>query len=106
MRVIRPTDLDSTDLYFDDGSSVRTDHYQNCCEHNYADWTSLDDTGFWETDFKEIEIDSWSGGFRINGYSVNCYSEQNGYYSYDLEVYYVSNDNTVLQSLTSDCELI
>lgn len=60
-------------------------HYQDCCEDVYVDWSSLDDTDFFDRDFYRVEIEFVDEvGFRINGYLVNCYNEQNGYYSSDL----------------------
>jgi hypothetical protein len=105
MKALRPKPYDEK-LVFSDGSYILTDHNQDCCEYNFADWSSLDDTGFWETNFKSIEVKPWEYGFLINGFSVNCYSEQNGYYSSDLEVYYFSHKNKLISSFNIDCEEI
>ncbi len=105
MRAIKPN-IDDKTLYFDDGSKIETYHEQDCCEWNYADWSSLDDTGFYEQDFDKIELTSWEYGFSINGYSVNCYSDQNGYYSNDIEAtYYDCNQNKV-KHICTICEEI
>ena len=84
------------ELKFTDGRVIKAYHEADCCEQNYADWGSLFDTGFFEENFfgKKLVIDEWEGGFRINGYAVNCYSEQNGYYSSDItvEIYNPTSD--------------
>lgn len=37
----------STDsgIYFSNGRSIHYEHYQDCCENNYADFDQLKDTG-------------------------------------------------------------
>lgn len=84
---IRPRQYDEI-LELTDGRTIVANHDSDCCEYNYADWSSLDDTGFYQENFfnKKIIIDEWEGGFRINGYAVNCYSQQNGYYSNAITV--------------------
>lgn len=69
-------------IVFDDGSTVEDFHEQDCCEHVYADFSQLADTNIMEREFDDIQIEGVeSSGFRINGYFVPCYDEQNGYYS-------------------------
>lgn len=67
--------------------TICDDHDQDWCEHVYADWSSLEDTDFYDRKFSEIVIEGVeNAGFRINGYFIACYNEQNGYYSDDLEL--------------------
>lgn len=67
------------------GVKFKTHHEQDWCEAVYADWSSLNDTTFFTTEFQDIQIDFVKDtGFRINGYLVNCYNSQNGYYSSNL----------------------
>lgn len=74
-------------ITFDDGTKIIDVHEQDCCEHVYADWKQLEDTGFLGKEIKEIEIEGVKeSGFRINGFFVPCYDVQNGYYSSDLEI--------------------
>ena len=94
--LIKPVKYDDETLSFDDGSFIAFDHYLDCCEHNYADFTSLDNTGFIESNFDRIELEEFDGGFRINGFAVNCYSDQNGYYSNSLDIYYFSKVGDLL----------
>jgi len=74
-------------LYFSNGLKIEDYHEQDWCEHVYADWSSLDDTGFENLIFNTIEFEKVEGiGFRINGYTIHCYDEQNGYYSSNLSL--------------------
>lgn len=85
-----------TDEYilFDNGSKITYDHYQDCCECNYADFEQLADTGVETEDFTEPltfeEVED--RGFRFGNpgkmYFVPCYSCQNGYYGFDVDIYY------------------
>ena len=80
-------------ILFDNGSKITFDHEQDCCEYNYADFTQLEDTGVEQEEFKEpLIFESLNEGFRFGNkgkmYYVPCYSSQNGYYSYDVDIYY------------------
>ena len=84
-----------TDEYilFDNGSKITFDHEQDCCEYNYADFLQLEDTGVEQEEFKEpLTFESLDNGFRFGNkgkmYYVPCYSSQNGYYTYDVDIYY------------------
>lgn len=94
---IRATGYNDEHLYFSDGSYLSFGHRQSCCEVNYADFSSLDNTGFFEGEFNaiELQVGDW-GGFRINGFAVNCYSKQNGCYSSRLDIYYHDKDGKIL----------
>ena len=72
-------------IVFNDGTTIIDHHDQDCCEHVYADFDQLADTNIFDNDFNEIEIEGVKeAGFRLNGYFVPCYDQQNGYYSNDL----------------------
>ena len=81
-------------IRFDDGTAITAFHAQDCCEHNYADCEQLDDIAR-NTDFdtSRLEIDILQDqGFRFgnkpfNMHFVPCYSEQNGYYSTNLDIF-------------------
>lgn len=88
-------------IVFDNGDIISYDHIQDCCEFNYADFESLEDPyyGACHTEFNTpILFETAVGGFRFSNegkmFYVPCYSEQNGYYTADLDIYY--NDNLVL----------
>lgn len=81
-------------IKFDDGTTITAFHARDCCEHNYADCEQLDDIAR-NTDFdtSKLEIDILQDqGFRFGNkpskmFFVPCYSEQNGYYSTDLNIF-------------------
>ena len=88
-------------IIFDNGNRITYDHEQDCCESNWADFSSLEDTLAMEAEFDEnlvFEIVEGSGdcdkgaGIRFgnpgNMFFVPCYSEQNGYYTTDIQIYY------------------
>lgn len=90
-KIIEITD---EEILFDDGSIIQYDHDQECCEHNYADFEQLDDivrTTDFDTSNMLFEVAEGSG-FRFGNkgkmFFVPCYSEQNGYYSSDIQVCY------------------
>lgn len=97
--------IDEEEIRFEDGSVITFDHYQDCCEHNYADFEQLDDIARVATfDTKNMVFEAVpESGFRFgnegNMFFVPCYSEQNGYYSDDIDIYY--NGQKVL---SFDCE--
>ena len=90
MRILNVTE-DS--IEFDNGKEISFDHDQQCCEINYADFEQLDSLAR-EVDFSEqLVFESCDYGFRfgnppINMFFVPCYSEQNGYYSNELDIWY------------------
>lgn len=104
---IKPVGYDDETLAFNDGSYLFFDHQQTCCEWNYADFSSLDNTGFFESEFDVIDLEEgdW-GGFRINGFAVNCYSQQNGYYSSGINIYYSAKTGETLCKIETEGDVI
>lgn len=95
-------------LVLSDGTEITFDGDENdgpndC--YNYADWSALEDTGFFED--KTITAETLKlepvepYGFRINGYFVPCYSCQNGWYTSILTIT-AKKDGKVIAVL--DCE--
>ena len=92
-------------LLFDNGSVITFDHEQDCCEFNYAQFDALEPLAFKvefdeELTFEEVE----EAGFRFGNlpqkmFFVPCYSDQNGYYSSNICIYYNGK-----QVLSFDCE--
>lgn len=86
-------------IIFSNGNQITYHHDPDCCEWNYADFSHLDDEAL-TYDFDEHLIFEavQDAGFRFGDarrmFFVPCYSEQNGYYSCDIEIYY--NDKEVL----------
>ena len=96
-------------LVFDDGTNITCDHYNDCCEYNYAKFDDIDDicrgTNF-DTSNLTIEIVE-GAGFRFGNlpakmFFVPCYSEQNGYYSHDLSIFI----NNEVKGTLEECEEI
>lgn len=91
-------------IVFDNGNSLTDCHERDCCETNYADWCYLkDEMGgeIFNIDFDEnLVFEESDSGFRfgsgINMFFVPCYSEQNGYYSSDVDICY--NGKPVLKT--------
>ena len=82
-------------ILFDNGNKITFGHEPYCCEFNYADFESLTDKDVnYGHDFKaELEFTAIEdGGFRFGSDGVYiffpCYSEQNGYYYCDVDIYY------------------
>lgn len=81
-------------ILFENGSTITYDHIQDCCEVNYADFEQLDDKAraydYDEQNMKFEAIDD--SGFRFGDnrrmFFVPCYSDQNGYYCSDIDIYY------------------
>jgi hypothetical protein len=96
-------------LKFSDGTTIQGIHYPDCCEDNYAKFDDLDDIAM-ATDFdtKSLVIEVVEGsGIRIGNqpskmFFVPCYSDQNGYYSSDLDIYI----NGIEWAHIEDCEMI
>ena len=87
-------DINEERILFDNGNTITYNHEQDCCECNYADFQQIDDIArSWDfdenLDFEAVE----EVGFRFGNLPnkmvfVPCYSEQNGWYSSDIEIYY------------------
>lgn len=80
-------------IIFDNGNEITFEHCADCCEWNYADFKQLDDIArATEFDpnlkFEMVEGSGFRFGNKNKMFFVPCYSEQNGYYSSDLEIYY------------------
>ena len=95
-------------LKFSDGTVITADHCPDCCECNYAKFDDLDDVAM-ATEFntKRLKIEVVEGsGIRIGNkpskmFFVPCYSDQNGYYSSDLDIYI----NGIEWAHINECEM-
>ena len=96
--------IDEECITFDNGNTITYDHRQDCCEWNYADFAQLDDIAR-DYDFNEdlqfqpLECEGFRFGDSRQMFFVPCYSEQNGYYTAELDIYY----NGVLVSHLDEC---
>lgn len=103
MKIKRVTE---NEIVFDNGNLITYFHDQDCCEHNYADFSVLTkDTIYIDHDFDPnlqfefIENEGFTFGDEIAKIFIPCYSCQNGWYSPDIEIRY--NGERVLYG---DCE--
>lgn len=92
-------------ILFDNGSIITFYHDQDCCECNFADFEQLEEAAM-ECEFPEnLIFEKVDGsGFRFGGagtymFFVPCYSDQNGYYSSDIDIYFNGK-----QVLNFECE--
>jgi len=91
-------------VMFSNGIYLADEHHQDWCENVYADWSSLEDTGFYSQEFNQVYIEFVEDvGFRINGYTVHCYNSQNGYYSSDLRLHVKKDGLTIVEIDITDC---
>ena len=95
-------------LEFDTGDRISHHHYQDCCECNYADYSQVDDIALGtEFDLDNLVFERAEGGFRFGNenrmFFVPCYSEQNGSYSNDLDIYF--NNDLVLGDVICELDL-
>lgn len=96
------------EIVFDNDSTISFDHCPDCCEHNYADFSTLNENNvYYDYDFNpELEFKFVGGeGFKFGSDDkwifIPCYSEQNGYYSSDIDIFY--NGKYVL---SGNCESV
>ena len=114
MKIIK---WDSKNIYFSDGSFIFCSHFAEGCEHNYADLGVLSDFYHGE-EFTKVFIKAEEEGFFLqlcdslyfkqSGKTMKiwipCFSNQNGYYSTELTVYYCDEDGSLLQRIELDCK--
>lgn len=92
MKISKVTD---EKIIFDNGNTITFDHSHNGfgCEYNYADFTQLEEMAL-DYEFNENLIFEAveDAGFRFGDkgmmFFIPCYSDQNGYYSCDIQIYY------------------
>lgn len=95
-------------ILFDDGTKITYDHEQWCCEYNYADFQQLEESALsedFDTGNMRYEMVE-EAGFRFGSdplrmYFIPCYSEQNGYYGTEIEIYQNGE-----QVLVGDCKWV
>lgn len=90
-------------ILFDNDNLIEYYHDQDCCECNYADFESIDDLAK-DFDFNDnLDFEECKYGFKFgnkpnNMFFVPCYSEQNGWYSEDIDIIY--NRKKIIKNLT------
>ena len=108
MKKIKIKSFDEDEIIFTDGSCISHDHISDCCEYNYADFSSIKDSILEDLEFDEITIEESEDdqGFLLNGHLINCYSSQNGYYSSDVDITLRGPDKKIIKELNVDCEMV
>jgi len=80
-------EINSEEIIFDNGIVIGYEHYQDCCEHVYADFESLKYSSILNHNFGCLSIEDVPDfGIKLNGFPIPCYNDQNGYYSDDLQL--------------------
>lgn len=102
---MRISEVTEESIIFDNGKMITYNHAPDCCEWNYADFKQIEPIAK-EYDFDENLIFEAvnDSGFRFGDSRlmtfIPCYSEQNGYYSVDIQIYYNG-----IEQLHFDCEM-
>lgn len=98
-------------IVFDNGNVISFDHDQDCCENNYADFSILNPCVVnYDYDFKEKlkfrAINELGFNFGSDGHwiFIPCYSEQNGYYTSEINIYYNGKKVLKFDAQFVDCE--
>lgn len=105
MKIVEVTD---EHIKFDNDNKITFQHERDCCEWNYADFSVINPNVInFDADFpEELEFKFVNGaGFLfgcedIGWIFVPCYSDQNGYYSTEIEIWY--NNKCVLSGLCEE----
>ena len=98
-------------IIFDNGNTITYDHDQDCCEQNYADFSILNESNVnYNFDFNEdlvfkfIEDAGFMFGSSDGNYPedihwifIPCYSEQNGYYTDKIDIYYTRKEVVIVK---------
>lgn len=93
MKTIKITNITPDAITFSNGDTITFDHRQDCCEYNYADFQQLDDLARAYKFEKPLLFETVpDAGFMFGDYRrkffVPCYSDQNGYYTCEIDIYY------------------
>ena len=86
-------EITSEYIKFSNSEEITFFHYPDCCEDNYADFEQLDDIArvaefSTPLKFKKVNNVGFRFGDEKKMFFVPCYSDQDGYYSSDLQIYY------------------
>lgn len=107
---MRIKEITDEKLIFDNGMTISFYHEQDCCEYNYADFKQIDDLARAEEfDPNNLVFEESDYGFLFGNksgrmYFVPCYSEQNGYYSCDINILF--NGKCVIEYLSCEEKFI
>ena len=116
-------EIGSEHLKFDNGIYMTSEHYQDCCESHWADFSvmngyNLNTVTGKEIDIHEVEFDESNikdsiqlikdEGFNLiakdgSKYFVPCYADNNGYYNSELTLS-ISGNGLNEEIDISDCQ--
>ena len=93
MKTIKIINITSDAIKFSNGDTITFDHNQDCCEYNYADFQQLDNLARAYKFEKPLLFETVpNAGFMFGDYRrkffVPCYSDQNGYYTCEIDIYH------------------
>lgn len=80
-------------ILFDDGQIITFYHDRECCECNYAEFEDIDKDAFDFEFKKDLDFEAvYDAGFRfgnegIRMFFIPCYSDQNGFYTANIDIY-------------------
>ena len=111
MGKITITEVTYDAVIFSDGSKITHDYNPQCCENNYADFEQIADcvgmSFSLPLTFEKVDGAGFRFGNGINMVFVPCYSEQNGYYSSELMIFFYNGETKTEEVvLNLDCEMV
>lgn len=103
------TRITNEKIIFSDGSYIDFDHAEDCCERNYADFSIITPQDR-KRHFENVDIRAKEEGFLLclDNYKIwiPCYSEQNGYYTTELDIFYQDKYNDLIKEINLDAQLV
>lgn len=111
MATIQISHITDEEILFSDDSRITFDHCQDCCEDNFADFEQVDDLARRYKFQKPLKFEAVNGcGFRFGDarrmFFVPCYSEQNGYYTDQIDIYYTHHEKGNKPVLSFSAEMV
>lgn len=95
-KTVRVIKVNADYIEFSNGDRIIYDHEPDCCEYNYADFKQVKDEIMGREFKMPIQFEMLEHGFRFGNepymmFYVPCYSDQNGYYTDELDIYYAKH---------------
>ena len=92
-KTVRISAVNKEYIEFSNGDKITYYHNPDCCENNYADFFQIEPLAKKIDFITPIIFESVPNcGFRFGNtgimFFIPCYSEQNGYYSSNIEIHY------------------
>lgn len=75
------------EITLSDGTTIQSHHDGDCCEHHWADFSTLEINPDHSLPFTTLTLKKVDGmGFLMNKMLINCYGNNNGWYSSNLDL--------------------